>query len=136
MTIHYTPRVFLRQVPNGLLQVYFAKRNQLQEIQWDRLAETDVEPIHQALLELPEADRREIGGHFGLRQVFQLQVIERQSRIRQGDLRLVPRRRLEIREGLVMVFLKQGDPPALATVDCAAQCLAAHEVGGDYFLTG
>ena len=64
MPMHYTPRLFLRQVPNGLLQVYFAKRNQLQEIQWDRLAETDVEPIHQALLQLPEADRREIGGHF------------------------------------------------------------------------
>src|ERR1035438_9089594 len=64
MPMHYTPRLFLRQVPNGLLQVYFAKRNQLQEIQWDRLTETDVEPIHQALLQLPEADRREIGGHF------------------------------------------------------------------------
>lgn len=30
--MHYTPRLFLRQVPNGLLQVYFAKRGQLQEI--------------------------------------------------------------------------------------------------------
>ncbi len=64
MPMHYTPRLFLRQVPNGLLQAYFAKRSQLQDIQWDRFAETDVEPIHQALLELPEADRREIGGHF------------------------------------------------------------------------
>ena len=62
--MHYTPRLFLRQVPNGLLQTYFAKRNQLEEIQWDRLAETDVEPIHEALLELPAADRRAIGGHF------------------------------------------------------------------------
>jgi sigma-B regulation protein RsbU (phosphoserine phosphatase) len=26
-----------------------------------------------------------------------------------------------------------GDPPRLATVDSAAQCLAAHEVGGDYY---
>lgn len=64
MPMHYTPRLFLRQVPNGLLQAYFAKRNQLQEIQWDRFAETDVEPIHQALLQLPETHRREIGGHF------------------------------------------------------------------------
>jgi hypothetical protein len=62
--MHYTPRLFLRQVPNGLLQAYFAKRNQLQEIQWDRLVETDVESIHQALLKLSKADRREIGGHF------------------------------------------------------------------------
>ncbi len=62
--MHYTPRLFLRQVPNGLLQDYFAKRNQLQEIQWDRLVETDVESVHQALLKLSKADRREIGGHF------------------------------------------------------------------------
>ena len=26
-----------------------------------------------------------------------------------------------------------GDPPRLATLDCAAQCLAAREVGGDYY---
>lgn len=64
-THYYTPRVFLRQVPNGLLRDYFVgKRNQLQEIQWEGLKETDVEPIHDALLQLPEADRREIGGHF------------------------------------------------------------------------
>ena len=65
MPMHYTPRVFLRQVPNGLLREYFVeKRNQLQDVPWGLLRETDVEPIHEALLGLPEPDRREIGGHF------------------------------------------------------------------------
>lgn len=64
MPMHYTPKVFLRQVPNRLLQTYFAKRDQLHEIQWDHLTETGIEAVHDALLLLPEADRREIGGHF------------------------------------------------------------------------
>jgi hypothetical protein len=64
MSMHYAPRLFLRQVPNELLQIYFTRRNQLAEIPWNHLSETDVEPVHQALLGLPEADRREIGGHF------------------------------------------------------------------------
>jgi len=65
MPMYYTPKVFLRQVPNGLLRDYFVrKRNQLQGIPWGQLRETDVEPVHDALLGLPETDRREIGGHF------------------------------------------------------------------------
>ena len=65
MPMYYTPKVLLRQVPNGLLRDYFVgKRNQLQDLRWGQLRETDVEPIHEALLGLPEADRREIGGHF------------------------------------------------------------------------
>ena len=65
MPMYYTPKVLLRQVPNGLLRDYFVdQRNQLLDIPWGRLRETDVEPIHEAILGLPEADRREIGGHF------------------------------------------------------------------------
>ena len=65
MPMYYTPKVLLRQVPNGLLRDYFVdQRNQLLDIPWGRLRETDVEPIHDAILGLPEADRREIGGHF------------------------------------------------------------------------
>jgi hypothetical protein len=65
MPMYYTPKVLLRQVPNGLLRDYFVgKRNQLLDIPWERLRETDVEPIYDAILGLPEADRREIGGHF------------------------------------------------------------------------
>ncbi len=65
MPMYYTPKVLLRQVPNALLWEYFIEnRKQLRDLPWGRLRETDVEPIHDALLALPEADRREIGGHF------------------------------------------------------------------------
>lgn len=64
MPMHFTPKAFLRHVPNGLLQDYFAKRSQLQEIQWDQLSETGIEAVHDAIIQLPEAQVQEICGHF------------------------------------------------------------------------
>lgn len=64
MPTHFTPQQFLRQVPNSLLQAYFAKRNQLTDLPWDQFRETEVESIHEAILQLHESDRRAIGAEF------------------------------------------------------------------------
>ena len=64
MSPRYTPKVFLRQAPNRLLQSYFAAKGLLGDLPWNDLRETRIEPIHQAILALPEAQRREIGRDF------------------------------------------------------------------------
>jgi hypothetical protein len=64
MSQHYTQRVFLRQAPNRLLEVYFAAKGLLGDISWKDLKETKIESIHRAILALPERERREIGRDF------------------------------------------------------------------------
>ena len=64
MSPRYTPKVFLRQAPNRLLQSYFAAKGLLGDLPWNDLRETRIEPIHQAILALPEAQRREVGRDF------------------------------------------------------------------------
>ena len=64
MSPRYTPKVFLRQAPNRLLQSYFAAKGLLGDLPWHDLRETRIEPIHQAILALPEAQRREVGRDF------------------------------------------------------------------------
>lgn len=114
MPMHYTPKVFLRQVPNGLLQIYFAKRNQLQEIQWDQLSETGIEAVHDALVRLPEADRQEIGSQF--RAVWEMAAREftpwliRVAREQGVDLAASMQRQTNAYERAFRVFL---DHPAI-----------------------
>jgi len=62
--LRYTPKVVLRQTPNRLLQRYFEAKSLLRDIPWTGLKETKIEPIHQAVLQLSAADRREIGRDF------------------------------------------------------------------------
>ena len=64
MRPRYTPKVFLRQAPNRLLQSYFSAKGLLGDLPWHDLRETRIEPIHLAILALPEAERREIGRDF------------------------------------------------------------------------
>jgi len=64
MVPRHTPKLVLRQAPNCLLRRYFDSKGLLGHIPWDSLKETRIEPIHQAILELPEATRREIGRDF------------------------------------------------------------------------
>ncbi len=64
MVPRHTPKLFLRQAPNSLLRRYFESKGLLSHIPWDGLKETKIEPVHLAILELPEADRREIGRDF------------------------------------------------------------------------
>ena len=61
---NYSPKTFLRQTPNKVLKEYFARRNVLADVDFDSLAETEIEPIAQALDALPEKERTEIEADF------------------------------------------------------------------------
>jgi len=63
---NYSPKTFLRKTPNAILKEYFSRRNLLTDIDFDTLGETEVEPIAQALDELPEKQRTEIEADFRL----------------------------------------------------------------------
>ena len=54
----YSPRSFLRQVSNQLLQRYFEQNGFDLELDWDKLEETGIEPIYEAWLGLPEPSQR------------------------------------------------------------------------------
>ena len=68
MTRHYSPRDFFRNTPNALLARYFAAREVLQDFDFAAIKETKIEPLFEAWLAVPEAQRakmevdlREIG---------------------------------------------------------------------------
>jgi len=54
MSRNYSPKTFLRQSPNKILKEYFARKNLLTNIYFDSLQETEIEPIAQAIDQLPE----------------------------------------------------------------------------------
>ena len=60
MPMHFTPAAFVRHVPSKFLQDYFAKRRQLNEIAWDELSPSDSKLVHEAILQLPTTEVREI----------------------------------------------------------------------------
>jgi hypothetical protein len=60
MAGHYSPKHFLRQVPNPLLKTFFDRRSELQEIEWSEVGEMDVDPIFEAWQDLPEASRNDV----------------------------------------------------------------------------
>lgn len=64
MAQEYQPRRFFRNVPNRLLQRYFAARNVLSEVDFGALTETQVEPIYEAWLTLPDDARKEMEQDF------------------------------------------------------------------------
>ncbi len=64
MPFYYTPKAFLRHVPTGLLQNYFAQRKQLQDFDWDHCNESNIDALHDAIFHLPEVDSGEISSHF------------------------------------------------------------------------
>jgi hypothetical protein len=53
---NYSPRNFLRKTPNALLERYFESRKIPLEIDWQKLEETDVEPVYEAILKLKQND--------------------------------------------------------------------------------
>lgn len=55
MANDYAPKQFLRQAENGLLEQYFAQRNEQVDVPWDELTETDVDTVYEAWRQLPEA---------------------------------------------------------------------------------
>lgn len=57
MARQYQPRRFFRNAPNRLLHQYFSGRGVLAEVDFGTLTETQVEPIYEAWLKLPEDAR-------------------------------------------------------------------------------
>jgi len=62
--LRYTAKLFLRQAPNRLLHRYFESKGLLRGISWNSLKETKIEPVHEAVLQLSEAERRTVGRDF------------------------------------------------------------------------
>ena len=60
----YSPRSFLRQVPNHLLKAFFAQRDSLVEILWELQRETEIGLIYDAWQALPATRRAEIDREF------------------------------------------------------------------------
>lgn len=68
MSRHYSTRDFFRQMPNTLLARYFVSRGVLQDFDFAAMKETKIEPLFEAWMAVPEAQRakmevdlREIG---------------------------------------------------------------------------
>lgn len=64
MAQYYQPKRFFRQVPNKLLAQYFKIQGVLQEIDFDRLKETKIEPIYEAWLNFPDDKSEKIESDF------------------------------------------------------------------------
>ena len=65
MARQYSHNQFFRRVPNALLGQYFIeKRGVFQEIVFDELKETEVEPIVQSFMELPSEQQAEFEAQF------------------------------------------------------------------------
>jgi hypothetical protein len=60
MAHQYQPRRFFRNAPNRLLQQYFSSHKALEEVDFGALTETQVDPIYEASLKLPEDVRNEM----------------------------------------------------------------------------
>lgn len=60
MARHFDPRKVLREVSNGLLMEFFARRGGLPGVPWDELGETDIEPVFEAWQGMPEAEQLEV----------------------------------------------------------------------------
>ena len=64
MTRHYSPKSFFRHAPNAMLTKYFSKQGVLTEYDFSEVSETKIEPIYQAWLSLPDAQRGEMERDF------------------------------------------------------------------------
>lgn len=64
MARHYSPRSFFRHAPNAMLKRYFDKQGALTEYDFSDVSETKIEPIYQAWLTLPDAQRGEMERDF------------------------------------------------------------------------
>lgn len=60
MAGHYSPKQFIRQVPNAQLRAFFEHRDELTDFGWDILGELDADPVFEAWQALPEASRNDV----------------------------------------------------------------------------
>jgi hypothetical protein len=64
MAQEYQPKRFFRHAPNRLLNRYFSEHRVLAEVDFAKLTETQVEPIYEAWLKLPEDTRNDMERDF------------------------------------------------------------------------
>jgi len=64
MARHYSPRSFFRHAPNAMLKRYFDNHGVLSQHDFSNISETKIEPIYQAWLTLPDAQRSEMERDF------------------------------------------------------------------------
>ena len=64
MAREYQPRQFFRQVSNGLLRRYFDGKKVLAEVDFTKLTETKIEPVHEAWLLLADDARNDMERDF------------------------------------------------------------------------
>ena len=60
MAKQFDPRKVLKQVSNNMLQQLFTRHGVVQELPWDRLTETQIEPLFEVWQQLPERQRVEV----------------------------------------------------------------------------
>lgn len=60
MSRHYSPKTFLRHVPNRLLKSFFDRKGQLAQINWATHTETEIGLIYDAWQNLPDTVRAEV----------------------------------------------------------------------------
>ena len=60
MPDHYSPKLFLQQIPKALLREYFTRRGELGDLDWDGLDDADVDPILNAWHVLPLPQQADI----------------------------------------------------------------------------
>ena len=60
MATQYSPKQFIRQVPNVLLKAFFDRRQELADVEWDELGEMDADPVFEAWQALPETNRNDV----------------------------------------------------------------------------
>ncbi len=70
MSRTYSPKNYLQKTPNALLKQFFEKKGFPLELTWEGLAESDADPIHEAIQNLPDSARVETENTF--RQINEL----------------------------------------------------------------
>jgi len=60
MAKQFDPRKALKDVSNDLLREFFSRRGVLQDVPWDEMKETHIEPVFVTWQKMPEAERLEV----------------------------------------------------------------------------
>lgn len=65
MVQHYSPKTFLRQTSNAILQACFEKQGVLKDVPWNGLPEHQIDVVYDQWQDLPESQRdRKFRGEF------------------------------------------------------------------------
>ena len=62
--MQYNPRAFLRQVPNAMQARFFLRYPAFSTFDWSHQKETQVEAVFDCWQQMPEAEKRQVGGVF------------------------------------------------------------------------